>query len=917
MPTLLSTKLTLPPLRQALLPRPALLAVLAQAAHSSLTLVSAPPGYGKTTLVSAWLREAGLPYAWLSLDEGDNDPVRFLEYFFSALQQVVPSVRLEWLELRQSAQAASLDTLMALVINEAAAAGDFLLALDDFQVLHSPAILGMLDGLLEHLPPTMHLLLLSRSDPPLPLPRLRARGQLLEIRARQLRFTGAEIAQFFARILPTPLSAPQVEAIETRTEGWVAGLQLAGLALRAETDPRRFISAFTGSQAYILDYLTTEVLRGQPEALRDFLLQTSILERMCGPLCAAVLDPDAPARLDGQALLETVERAHLFLVPLDLERRWYRYHHLFKEVLARRLEVIYPDRIPALHRRASLWFEQHGDIHAAIQHARQGQDPDRVAALVEQHGCALLMGGELVTLADWLASIEAYTHTRPWLAMQKAWVLALSAQPERADLAIAAGEQLLAGLDLSAEVRTLRGSFLAARAHWANTLGKTGLAAGHARRAIELLRVGDDFSCALRSVATSILGDASWAEGRLEEARGAYAEAVQIGQAAGNSNMTMMSLISQADLYLEQGQLHQAARLYAQTLQLAAQADGPDSAYAQGAHLGLGRVYYAWNRLAEADEALENACRLALRWQNGGLRAAGLALRAQLALSSGQTGEARAAAAGAQELLANQSLSSRTALWAGAALARFWLAQGQSDPALSFLRETGLPPAGAIPEKLALTAIPLPAPFPYRLLPACLLWMRLLLARGEPAAALALAERLLPEARSSGWGQALIELLVLQSLAFQASRDGASALAALEQAANLAWLEQSRRVFLDEGEAMGKLLYQAWVRGIGGEFVAGLHALREQEALAAAPVPSPAGSPLVPTGGDLLVEPLSQRELEVLRAVADGCSNQEIAARFVLSPLTVKRHISNIYAKLEAKNRTQAVSLARSLKLIV
>jgi LuxR family transcriptional regulator, maltose regulon positive regulatory protein len=920
MQTLLSTKLNIPPARQALVPRTDLLVTLAKARRYLLTLVSAPPGYGKTTLISSWLRDGGFPFAWLSLDNGDNDPVGFLEYFLTALHRVVPGIHPDLLDLRQGPQAASYETLMALVINEAAGTGDFFVVLDDFQALHSAVILNMMNYLIEHLPAGMHLVLLSRSDPPLALPRLRARGQLLQIRAEQLRFSTDEIAQFYTMGLRLPLNAADIAAIETRTEGWIAGLQLAGLAMQAEKDPQHFITAFSGSHTYIMDYLTEEVLRGQPDLVRSFLLTTSILDRMCAPLCEAVVRFTPSEPVNCQAMLESIERDHLFVLPLDTEQRWYRYHHLFKEVLSRRLEILHPNQIPGLHLTASQWFEQNEFFHEAIQHAMEAGNQDRVARLVEQHGCDLLMAGELVTLADWLAAIDSYTHNRPWLAMQKAWVLALSGQVERADVAINEGEQLISTLDLTDEVRTLRGSFSAARALWAKTQGKTDLTAIYAKQAIDLLRVGGDFSCALRSVATSLLGDASWVEGKLEEARHAYEEAVEIGKIAGNPHMTMMSLVSLADIHFEQGQIQRAAGLYVETLQLAEKVDGPDSAYAQGAHLGLGKVYYAWNRLDEAAAALEKACLLSLRWENKNLRAASLALTAQLELARGCTEKAQSLANSVEEQIREHSLSPDGSLWVNTTLTRFWLEQGKIGKPLLLICETGILPRNTRPESLSINSIHLDHPIPYRLMPAYLNLTRLLLLLGDMDAVLTISECMLQDAHAWGWGKVETELLVMKALAYYAKKDTSSSLAVLDQAIASAWSEQSKRVFLDQGEPMGKLLYQASAHGMGGEFVTDLLTQFGQQM---SPVQSAYPTPqeiLTRTGTGpsqyLLVEPLSDRELEVLRCIAEGNSNQEIADRLVLSLLTVKRHISNIYAKLEAKSRTQAVSLARSLKLI-
>lgn len=934
--SLLSTKLNVLPPRPALVPRAGLVSSLSRARNYRLTLVSAPPGYGKTTLVSSWLRETVPHFTWLSLDEGDNDPIRFLEYFLTALHNVVPAIGLDMLDLVQGSQAASLETLITLLINETESAGDFFLVLDDFHVLNAQHILDMLSYMLDRLPPPLHLVILSRTDPPLPLSRLRARDQLLEIRAEQLRFTPEEIAIFFKDVMGLELSDPDLLAIETRTEGWIAGLQLAGLAMQSALasqvavttgkDPHSFIATFSGSHAYIMDYLMEEILRHQPETVRTFLLQTSILERMCGPLCKAVVESSSHEPIDSQAMLEAIERDHLFVIPLDIERRWYRYHHLFKEVLSRRLEFLYPEQIPTLHRRASEWFEQQGLIHEAVQHAMNTGESDRTVRLVEQHGCNLLMGGELVTLAGWLAAIEPYTQTHPWLAMQKAWVFSLSGNPERAELAIDAGEQLLSTFDLTDEVRTLRGSLAAARAHCANMQRNTDLAAKYAWQAIHLLRDNTDFSCSLRIVATSLLGDASLAQGQLDEARRAYTDAVRIGEIAGNPHIIMMSNTSLADVYFEQGRFHQAARLYTETLQMAERIDGPNSISTQGVHFGLGRVFYAWNRLDEAAVSCEQSCQLSRRWGNENLQPASFALTACLERARGNLEKAQEAAAAAAAMIAAEkrvlglSISPYWSMWVKTALARFWLDQGEIEKALLIIHDIGIFPENCTLDTVSLAGIPLETPIPYLLEPAYLILARLFLALGNPDAVLAISEHLIQEAKTWGRGKVVIELQILQALAFQAKKDTSSALAALESAVALAWPEQFTRVFLDGGESMGKLLYHAKARGIGGMFVTEMLNRMGGAAGAGSSLLRPYQKSMMDTeparGQGLLVEPLSARELEVLRCIAEGCSNQEIADRFFLSPKTVKRHISNIYAKLEAKSRTQAVSLARSLKLI-
>lgn len=910
--TLLSTKLNTPLTQQKLIPRHELAVVLAKASTSRLTLVCAPPGYGKTTLVSGWLNDQEIPSTWLSLDEGDNDPIRFFEYFLTALHKVVPAIRIDALDLLQGSQPGSFESVVALLVNSATGVGDFFLVLDDFHVLHVQPILDMLALLLDHLPTEMHLVLLSRVDPPLSLSRLRARGQLLEIRAEQLRFTPKEITQFFHQVLELEISGPDLSAIESRTEGWIAGLQLAGLAIKSTAASREdslhnFIASFAGSHAYIMDYLTEEVLRSQDDTMRSFLLQTSILERMCAPLCQAVIQTGKETFFDGQAALEMIEKQHLFVIPLDGERRWYRYHHLFRDVLNRRLEFSFPEQIPILHRRASEWYEQNGFIHEAVQHTMKTGDSSLTARLVEQYGCAVLMAGETTILGDWLAAVEPYTQIRPWLAMQKAWVSALSGNPERAQQAIDAGERLLSRIEPTTEVNTLRGSFAAAQAYQANVSGETAQAVEHARRALDFLGDSSDFSCSLRSVATSLLGDASWVQGNMPEALRAYTDAVKIGQTAGNPHMVMMSESSLADVLIEQGQLHQAAGVCAEILRMAEQVDGSRSAYAQYGYFGQSKVLYAWNRLEEAARSIERCSLEAGQWRNSSLQAACLALTAQVEIARGNAEKAREALTAAEEQMNERSLSLAASLRNESFLARLWLNLGRAEKTFLLLKQVGICP-DSFPDMRSMADVLMNDPILYRLEPACLILARLFLAQRNPDAALAFSERLLPNAQAGERMRTAIEIHILRALALQAKKDISRALEALERAIALAWPEESRRVFLDEGEEMLKLLVQAKARHLGGEFVEELLSCVDQRAAAE------------PSDGqgiqNVLVEPLSGRELEVLRCIAEGCSNQEIADRFYLSPKTVKRHISNIYGKLDAKNRTQAVSLARSLKLI-
>ena len=884
--TLLATKLYVPPPCLTFMPRPRLVADLSQALTRCLTLISAPAGYGKTTLVSSWLRETGVTSAWLSLDEGDNDLARFMSYFLAALQTALPSVRAVLPGRFEAIQPAPVDALMKGLINEITShAGPFVLVLDDFQFIVSQAVLDVLTFLIEHAPPQLHLLLLSRTDPfGLPLARLRLRNQLLDIRADHLRFNPREAAAFLNDVMDLHLSADDTSAMEARTEGWVAGLHLAALSMHGCPDTHRFVAAFTGSHYYIMDYLVEEVLKFQPEGVRSFLLQTSILERLCGPLCNAVIQAD-----DGQAMLETLKQANLFLIPLDDERRWYRYHHLFADVLNRRLAHLFPQQLPQLHQRASLWFEQNGYIAEAIQHALLAGDKPHAIDLIVQNGCNLLMRGEMNMLARWLTAIEGDIPFHPWLAILKAWTLALSGRLERVELILHSAEQQLATLERSTEVLIMLGTAAAARAHAANAQGNTRLAIDSARKALELLPGDNSFSCGIRSVATSILGDACWISGDFEEARRTYAQAVAIGVTADDSYSAIIASVDLADVQLEQGLLHQAARTCADILRMTSGPDGQELPLADRAYAGLGRVAYERNQLDAAEQHFQQCLRLCQQWGDQYSQAASGVMLARLELARCRPEQAQAAIRSAEPLIVAAGIDNRRSNWLKYALARLWLTQGEVTKARQLVQQGDLATGDEIP---------------YPQEPAAMLQLRLLLTEGDYAAALTLSERLLQQAERTNRLARMIELLNLQALACQGQKEPIQAMAALGRAVALAQPEEYIRVFLDEGEALARLLYQFRVRHSEAGYVAELLA-----AMSSSP-----NRPQPPA--QALIDPLSARELEVLQLIAAGHSNQEIAARLVISDKTVKRHISNIYDKLAAKSRTQALALAREIGLL-
>lgn len=884
---LLSTKLFTPPLRRNRVDRPRLFESMNRGLDKALTLVSAPAGYGKSTLVSSWVHELKAPSSWLSLDEEDNDPVRFLQNLIAALKKMVPTIQPAWLSLLQGIQAASYKTLLNILINEITPHGaSLVLILDDFQVIHAQPILEMFDFLLEHRPPQLHLMLLTRTDPPLPLSRLRSRDELVEIRAEQLRFTKEEITAFLNEILGLKLTPDDLVAMQVRTEGWIAGLQLAALSLQGCKDVHGFVSAFTGSHHYIMDYLMEEVLKLQPENMRTFLLQTSILNSMCGSLCDAVVDPGGTEANDGQAMLEALEAMNLFVIPLDERRQWYRYHHLFADVVKLRLEHSSPKQLPELHRRAARWYEEHDMIFEATHHALLAGDLARATQLVEGNGCSLLMRGESFTLLKWVETVAPYAPTHPWLSVLKAWGLALTGKLDQVEPSLQKAEGLFSPLDPAIEAKIMLGTIAAVRAHKANQHGETQHAAEFARGALEYLPSGNDFACSIRSVATAILGDASWINGDLEAARLAYLEAVQISQAAHNIYMTIIANSNLADVLIEQGELHRAARLYAETLKDATRPDGQELPLAGHVFAGLGQISYEWNQLDSAAKYIQNCIQIYQQYDDANLLAIKYVGLAWLERARSNLNKAQEAIGAAELMLSERRLSPRQSRWVKMASASWWMAQGNLERASNLVQQLGL----AIDDEI-----------PYPREPEYLLLLRYLLAQGEYDAALSLSKRLLGLAESAKRMGRVIELLALQALIFQGKKDLDQALAVLGKAISLAQPEGYVRVFLDKGEAMVKLLYQAKSHRIGGEYVSELLSALSSDTKLELP------------STQALIEPLSAREIEVLKLIETGLSNQEIASKLFISVATVKRHISNIYAKLDVETRTQAVSVSKEL----
>ncbi|HEY6406692.1 MAG TPA: AAA family ATPase [Ktedonobacteraceae bacterium] len=561
MTPILATKLYLPPLRPNVVSRPRLLDRLNEGLHSKLTLISAPAGFGKTTLVSQWLAGGARPAAWLSLDEEENDPARFLTYLVAAVQTIAAPIGKGVLGVLQSPQLPPLDSIVTTLLNDITTIPDpFILVLDDYHLLDAQPVDQALTYLVEHLPPQMHLVIVTREDPALPLARLRARSQLTEVRATHLRFTPAEAAAFLTQVMGLSLSAEDIAALERRTEGWIAGLQLAALSLQGQPDATSFIRSFTGSHQYVVDYLLEEVLGQQPEHIQTFLLHTSILDRLCGSLCDAVL---LDASASGQAILDSLERANLFIVPLDNERRWYRYHHLFAELLRQRLHQSLTSRgdegksIAELHIRASQWYEDHDLELEAFHHAAAAHDVERAARLVEGKGMPQHFRGAVALVLHWLASLpKTILDARPSLWVRYASLLLRNGQATDVEEKLQAAEAAMPRTEADDTTHDLLGEIAVIRANLALTRYQAEPMLAQSRRALEYLRPNN---LSLRATAHWTLGVASFMKGDRAAASRAYTEAIALSQAAGDIFTTILATIGLGNVQEADNQLSLAA----------------------------------------------------------------------------------------------------------------------------------------------------------------------------------------------------------------------------------------------------------------------------------------------------------------------------------------------------------------------
>ena len=901
---LLATKLHVPVPQPGLVSRPRLTERLDEGPGRGLMLVCAPAGYGKTALLADWAPRAQPPVAWLSLDAGDNDPARFWRHTVAALDQARPGLADRVGPLLGPPAPPSYEVLVTALINELAAGPDAdgaLLVLDDYHLINSGAVHESLGFLLEHRPRRLHLVLASRSDPPLALPRLRGCGQLAELRAAELRFTADEAAALLRQMAAgagAALPDAAVAALAARTEGWAAGLQLAGLSLRGQADVAGFVAAFTGTHRYVLDFLAEEVLEQQSEPVRGFLLETSVLERLSGSLCDAVT-----GRPGGQALLEQVERAGLFLVPLDEVRGWWRYHHLFADLLRARLQADQPARVAELHRNAAAWYEGHGLADEAIRHAVAAGELTWAARLIEQHfDTVYSLRGEAATIHRWLAALPAgLIESRPRLLLAQAQLAAASGRLDAVEPLLDAAEQAAAGAaeepfeptigraaSLLVSVPALKAL---CQAYLAQFRGDAEATAELARRV--LAETGEKESLP-GSIAQGFLAVAEWLRGHLAAAEHAFVSSIAGFRAAGQHIETAWSGYSLVQIQRAQGRLDAAAHTCQDMLEITAEPGRPPPPAAGPGYVGLAEMAYQRNDLDTARRHVTEGIELCRQVAYTPPLAAGLVTLAWIRQATGDPAGALAAISEAGQAAPGPPGLLNTV---PAQRARLLLAQGDLAAAARWTEERGL---GADDDP------------DYPREPGHLVLARVLLAQDRPGQALALLDRLHATAAAQDRAGSLIEAGALRALALAATGEEAGAVAALAKALTLACPRGYVRVFADEGPPMAALLGRLIAAQRTGQAAAEVplgYLARLQRAFGSG---RPARDP-VPSG---IVDPLTSRELEVLQMLAAGRSNQAIAGELVVTLDTVKKHVSHILGKLGAASRTEAVTRARQLGLI-
>ena len=910
---LLKTKLFIPRPRHKTLARPALISQLNAGLNSSLILLSAQAGSGKTTLLVDWLAQVKLPAVWLSLDENDNEVNRFLAYLLTTIQNAWPDFGETIIAAIRLAQPPPTESILARFVNELVERREeLIIVLDDYHVIKLEAIHAAINFLIEHLPPQIHLVIATRSDPPLGLPRLRSRLWLTEVRSAQLRFSRSEAREFLSEVMGVDLSSDMLAVLEKRTEGWIVGLQLAGLSLRGASDPDGFVQAFSGSHLYILDYLIDEVLQRQPPEIQEFLLRTSILNRLSASLCDALWQPkdmSTQGIRSSEDCLAYINRNNLFLISLDDERQWFRYHHLFADLLRHQLARSMGDQVDDLHQRASCWFEQQGLISEALWHAIRANNYNRAAELIETRAHDLILQGYIVRIGEWLAAVpNDLVLARPLLSLYKAWYLVMTGEAKTVEIYLSAVEHHLKGEPNNSQL--LRETVAAIRAFMA---GKT----LDAPRAIEaaqnaLLTISEE-NVFLRATAYYNLGVASLMVNDLPSACQALRESSRLGAMSHNLNVAVPSLTSLGVQEMSLGRLHQAEKTFHEALQLAVGSDGSQLPLSMRPLAALSELHYEWNHLDLARQFAQEGCAQEDGWGNAAAAAQAYQSLCQVCLAQGDLCAAQKACDKSDEIVRFYYLPDWHESSAKRCRVRLWLQPGMGNlaAALNWAEEH----QGIIKGN---------EPLPYLREAGNIAVARVLVAAGRGEAALELLDRLHTSAQDGGRVGALIQIRVLQALAQNGLGESHTALKNLDQALALAEPEEYVRSIIDEGAGVAALLVETVARRQTAYLN---YAIRLLSAMGYAADPHTHTVQLseIPTTRNTgaqagyvgtLVEPLTEREMEVLVCLARGMTNSEIADQLVVAVSTVKRHINHVFSKLGVTSRAKAIIEARKLGLL-
>jgi LuxR family maltose regulon positive regulatory protein len=892
--SLTSTKLLIPPPQRALVSRLRLIEQLNRVLDKKLTLVSAPAGYGKTMLLSVWANECPVPLAWLTLDEGENDLTRFLAYLVAALEKFKPGISKGFSGLLQSTQPPPQKDLLSSLINEIdEIQHPFALVLDDYHLVSEQAIHDTVMYLLDHLPPKMHLVIASRADPPLKLARLRARSELNELRLADLCFTTQEAEQLLNGMMTLDLMQDQVAALTTRTEGWIAGLQMAAVSLRNTADKSNFIQSFSGSNRYILDYLIEEVLKSQHEEVKSFLMKTSILDRLTASLCDHIINKEG-----SQEILENLERANLFIVSLDEERSWYRYHQLFRDLLFKMAKQTYPDEVAAWHRLASLWFENHGLLDEAIDHALAAEDDERAVGLIENSAQSTISRSEFYTFQGWVSHLpEDIVCNRPNLILYYSWALIMTNSPNEKV------EAWLKKVDTSSEGTASKAGVL--RGYLDFLQGDVFRAIHLLQQSLEKLPLEDSL---FRGIATWLLSIFSITIGDFNTGSQALEILVRTSLQKNHIIIAAGALCALAEVHLRMGQLPQAKDDYEQALAVSRDSRGRLPVAAR-ALMGLGELWREWNDLELATRYCLEGIELAKRFREISAIAGHITL-ANIRHARGEWQGSYEAIQKAQELALQTESTNLDDLIVELYRAKLDILHGNIEAGGDWIRARGLEHE-LDPDELDQKN----DYYRYHILKYELLVVaRWFISVDQYQRALRLLDILCKKMEEQGRIHLVIEALLLSSIAYQKLGERGEAMKCFNRCLVLAAPGDYVRLFLDGGPAVRILLQEAGKGGFAVEYVSKLLAAFEVESL------QREGGVLVPASQTFsmpnLLEPLTEREIELLALIAEGLSNQEIAQRLFISLPTVKWHTSNIYRKLDVRSRTQAVIQARSIGVL-